>query len=192
MKRIRKGQYGYLAYQKKYTLLRTVLFFAISLALFFVGYITTKTKTNVLTVVAVLGCLPASKSLVNAIMFLRSSGCSKEAYDEIETVTEELKGGYDFVLTSYDAVFKISHLVVCENQVCGLTEDMKCDTTKGEEHLKEIFRQNGFKNVSFKIFRDSKKYKERLISLNRLKKESGTDTTNEESEMLQLIKSISL
>ena len=66
-----KGTRNYINSQKKFEILRTLLYFALPLGLFLIGYITTKTKVNLMTIVAVVGCLPASKSLVGAIMFLR-------------------------------------------------------------------------------------------------------------------------
>ena len=47
-----KGTRNYLKTQRKYEIIRTVLYFAISLSLFAAGYITTKTRLNLLTLVA--------------------------------------------------------------------------------------------------------------------------------------------
>ena len=66
-----KGTKGYLKSQNKYEIGRTCLYFAISLSLFLAGIIATGDKMNLLTIVAVLGCLPACKSAVTMIMFLR-------------------------------------------------------------------------------------------------------------------------
>ena len=63
-----KGCYGYLTRQKKKEIIKTVLFFALSLSVFAIGYATTGTKKNLLTIVAMLGFLPASKSMVSMIM----------------------------------------------------------------------------------------------------------------------------
>ena len=63
-----KGTENYLKTQKKYELLRTILYFGISLSLLIAGWVTTKSRANLLTIVAILGCLPASKSLVSTIM----------------------------------------------------------------------------------------------------------------------------
>ena len=68
--KVQKGQYGYLSYKKKFSAIVTIGMFALSLAIFIMGYVTTKTNANLLTVVAVLGCLPASKSAVSMLMFL--------------------------------------------------------------------------------------------------------------------------
>lgn len=73
-----KGTRGYLRTQKTYEILRTVLYFAISLSLFIAGWVSTGSRENLLTIVAVLGCLPACKSLVEMFMFLRCRGCDEQ------------------------------------------------------------------------------------------------------------------
>lgn len=67
MKKIQKGKPGYLNYKRKVEILRTVIYFVIVLAIFALGYWQTHTRLNLLTVVAILGCLPASKALVGVI-----------------------------------------------------------------------------------------------------------------------------
>ena len=64
MKRIQKGTPGYLNYKKKVEILRTVLYFGIVIAIFLLGYFQAGTRLNLLTVVAILVCLPSAKALV--------------------------------------------------------------------------------------------------------------------------------
>ena len=66
-----KGTKNYLNTQKRYEVGRTILYFAISISLFIAGYINTGERLNLLSVVSALGCLPACKSLVDVIMFLK-------------------------------------------------------------------------------------------------------------------------
>ena len=61
MKRIEKGTPGYLDYKKKVEIIRTVIYFLLVLP-FTLGYVQTKTRSNLLTVVAILGCLSCRKS----------------------------------------------------------------------------------------------------------------------------------
>ena len=68
MKKAEKGSCGYIQYQKKKRLVVTFILFLIPLAIYATGYIQTKTRLNLFTVVAILGCLPACKSLVGLIM----------------------------------------------------------------------------------------------------------------------------
>ena len=61
MKRIEKGTPGYLDYKKKVEIIRTVIYFLLVAAIFTLGYVQTKTRSNLLTVVAILGCLLPQK-----------------------------------------------------------------------------------------------------------------------------------
>ena len=51
--KVQKGMFGYLSNRKKTSALVTFGMFALSLAIFIMGYVTTKTNANYLTVVAV-------------------------------------------------------------------------------------------------------------------------------------------
>ena len=77
MKKVNKGEFEYLAYMKKKQVIITIILFLVSISLYVAGYIATKTNANLLTIVAVLGLLPASKSFVEMIMYLRAHGCSE-------------------------------------------------------------------------------------------------------------------
>ena len=47
MRKINKGEYGYIHKKRKAESIKTISMFAISLAIFVMGYISTKTKSNV-------------------------------------------------------------------------------------------------------------------------------------------------
>ena len=97
---IKKGNFGYLQNRRIYTGLRTLLFFALSLGLYGMGYWSTGTNQNLLTIVAILGCLPACKSAVNFIIFLRASGCSETLHAKLIDFdnSEGLQTFYDLYL----------------------------------------------------------------------------------------------
>ena len=65
-----KGDYLYMQQKKKMGILKTICLFSISAALYIAGLVTVGSNKNYLTIVAVLGCLPASRSAVNMIMLL--------------------------------------------------------------------------------------------------------------------------
>ena len=67
MKKTEKGMPGYLNYKRKIEIIRTLAYFGIVIAILLLGYFQTGTKLNLLTVVAIVGCLPASKALVGVI-----------------------------------------------------------------------------------------------------------------------------
>lgn len=163
--KIAKGQYGYIEYQRRKVIFNTIFMFGISLALFAVGIWSTGNKKNLLTVVAVLGCLPASKSAVNMIMFIRAKGCSAEVKKQVEKHAGNLIQLYDMLFTSYEKNYRVSHMVVKGSVVCGYTEDGACDCNACEKHLDTLLKQGGCKGVAIKIYNDLESYCEGLDNL---------------------------
>jgi hypothetical protein len=159
---ISKGSYGYIANHRWIAAARTLLFFGVSIGLYIMGYVTTGSNRNLLTVVAVLGCLPACKSLVNLIVFIRASGCSEALKDRVCIYDEKLRTFYDMYFTSYQKNFAVSHMVLKGNVLCGVTESAGCDCSRAEKHLDQILLQEGIKNITVKIYSDTDKYIDRL------------------------------
>ncbi len=194
MKRIRKGEFGYISYQKKMAFIRTAVFFALCAAIFLTGYITTGTRKNLLTIVAILGCLPASKSLVNAIMFARAKGCSDDAHQKIEDtdlsgISPRAACAYDLYMTSYDKNFPVSHVTVYKNMVTGLAEDLDTDRLNAcAKHIEDHLKVDGFKNLTVKIYPDADKYTDRLAQLAGLEASGTQDNVS----ILNTLKAISL
>lgn len=168
-----KGTRNYLNTQKKYEIIRTLLYFGISISLFVAGYIQTGRKTNLLTVVAVLGCLPASKSAVNAIMFLRFKSCGTDAAAEIGKHCQGLCSLYDMVFTSYQKNYVVSHLAVRGNTVCGYSERPDFAEKEFYKHIDHILKMDGLKDVTVKVFTDLKKYTDRLEQMKELEADEG-------------------
>lgn len=167
-----KGNFGYIAAKRRQVIIRTLIFFAISLAIFIAGYVTTGTRKNLLTVVAVLGCLPACKSMVNMIMLIRATGCSKEAKEVLAPLEGRLIGMYDMYFTSYQKNFAISHMIVEGKIILGYTESERCDGKACGEHLQTMLKQGGFKDMTIKISDDLKTYAGQLKNLNEMKQEN--------------------
>ena len=65
--KIEKGQPGYIKARKFRYLVYAIAEFAIVIAVFVLGYMQTGTKLNLMTVLAVVGCLPAAKMLVELL-----------------------------------------------------------------------------------------------------------------------------
>lgn len=166
MKKNTKGSYGYLSAKKKSTTIITISMFAVSIALYIAGYITTKTNANLLTVVAILGCLPASKSAVNMIMFLKAKECSEKDHEAIESVIGSLNGYYDLYFTGYSKNFPTDHLVVTKNSILAYSSDKKITEKEFYEHMKDLLNKERIQDITIKLFTDRKKYTNRLQELN--------------------------
>ena len=141
-----------------------------------------------LTIVAVLGCLPSCKSAVNFIIFLRAKGCSQELRDAVKKFDTELTSFYDLYFTSYQKNYQVSHMVLKGNVLCGITESEKCDVNEAQKHLEQMLLQEGIKNMTVKIFSDRRKYIDRLSQLTELE----TEENKNRDEIVNLLYSISL
>ena len=97
-----KGEHGYTDAHKRAQLLKTFLFFLIPIAIFVIGYVTTDTKRNYFTILAIVGCLPACKELVNVIMFLKRRSMPQALYQEIEAHAGNLVRAYELVFTCFE------------------------------------------------------------------------------------------
>lgn len=163
-----KGTRGYLKTQSRYEIVRTILYFAISASLFIAGIITTGSRMNLLTIVAVLGCLPACKSAIDVFMFVRYKGCSDENADRIDVHMDGLNGLYDRIFTSYEINYQVAHMTVRGNTLCGFTQDSAFEEQKFRTHITDILKKDGYKDVSVKVFTDIDKYTARLDQMKAL------------------------
>lgn len=167
-----KGAFGYLNNRKKYTALRTVLFFSISAALYISGIIRTGSNKNLLTIVAVLGCMPACKSAVNFILFLRAKGCSDALHEKLVSYEDgSMTVFYDMYFTSYQKNYPLSHMALKGGILCGMTENPSCDCREAEKHLEQMLVQEGIKNVAVQVFSQEDKYIDRLSRLSEMQVE---------------------
>lgn len=182
-----KGTRDYLKIQSRYEIFRTILYFTVSLSLFIAGIVATGDRLNLLTIVAVLGCLPACKSAIDAFMFLRYRGCTPENADAIESHLSGLNGLYDRVFTSYDTNYQVAHITVKGNTLCGFTQDPAFEEQKFYTHITELLKKDGFKDISVKIFKDINKYTARLDQL----KELDSEETNT-AGIINTLNSVSL
>jgi hypothetical protein len=183
-----KGSYGYIENRKLITTLRTLLYFLLCIGLYVIGYVTTGDNKNLLTIVAILGTLPACKSAVNMIIFLRAKGCSERLKEQLEGYDRDLTSFYDLYFTTYQKNFAISHMVLKGNVLCGITENPKCEVRNAEEHLEHMMVQEGIKNMTVKIYSDAGKYIDRLSQLIKLETEEG----KKQEDVINLLYSISL
>ena len=147
-----KGQYEYAAYNKKMLMIFTAFLYLLSAAIYIMGIVTTGSNKNLLTVVAVLGVLPASKLLISVIMACRVKICSTSLKDEIDSIMNSRTGFYHLYFTSYDENYEIVHSVVTADSYIGYTETKDFDHNKFEQHLEKHMKIDGINNMLIKIF----------------------------------------
>lgn len=167
MKKVKKGNYGYIRYERKKRLLVTLVMFAIPLVIYVTGYIQTKTRLNLFTFVAILGCLPASRSMVGQIMIFMQKPVGQEQYEREQKAAGSLLAGYEMIFTAYEHTTLVTALVICGAHVVCHTMDDKMDPASLEKHISRLLAANGFSDAQVKVLKDEKTYLQRVADLNR-------------------------
>lgn len=190
--KITKGNPGYIQKRKRTVIIKTILQFGIVIALLLLGIMETKSRLNLLTLVAVLGCLPASKSLVEVIMIFPHRTIAVDTANEIQEKTSYLTAAYDLVLTSEKHIMPIDCVVISDNTICGYTSNEKTDIIFAAKHIKQILYANQFTNVSVKIFDSFTAFITRVEGMNNIAAVEKNDTKKKEESIRQVILNISL
>ena len=170
-----KGDYLYLQNKKKLEVIKTIVFFGVSAALYIAGYVATGSNKNYLTIAAVLGCLPASKSAVAMIMNLKVKGCTEQAYKAISGKMGEKTGAYNLYFTSYDKNYATSHVFVKGMTIIAFTENDKFSEAGFEEHIKTVLNRDAIKGVNVKVYTDLDKYLTRMEQMQNLENEKSRE-----------------
>ena len=179
LKRAVKGTYGYIRKKRVQTALVTAIMFIISLGIIITGYVTTGTKRNMLTIVGILGLLPASKSLVSLIMLLRARYASSDLYEKISRTDENLVSMYDMYFTSYKKNFAISHMVVNNGVILGYSEDKSFDLKACQEHLENMLKGAGHQKFTLCLSVKEDEYIEMIKKLNEKAKDNKSSDSDD-------------
>ena len=190
--KVAKGDAGYIRMRKRKTLLKTILEYGIVIALLVLGIIETGSRQNLLTVVAVLGCLPASKALVEFIMVMPHRSIAEEMAAELDLNAELLTRAYDMVFTSEKIIMPVEAIVISGNTICGYSSNAKVDMNFIAKHLKQYLHANQFDKVSVKIFDNYTAFATRAEGMNNIAVVEKNDTKKKEEKIRQVILNISL
>ena len=190
--KIEKGQPGYIKARKTKYLFGAVIEFGIVIALVVLGYLETGSKLNLFTVIAIVGCLPASKMLVEFITMSSHKSISPEIYQEIEEKAALLTRAYDLVITSTEKVMPVAALVISGHVVCGYTLSDKTDEVKCARYLKDMLRSNGYDKMTVKIFHDYTAFLARAEGMNNIASVEQPESRKRERLVKQLILTVSM
>ena len=169
MKKISKGKYGYTLSHRKSQILKMSLYIALALAIFLIGWITTKTTKNILSIVAICGALPISKEMVGVIMSFKRKPLDKQLYEQISERAGDLEQIYELLFTTQDKSYGVEAAVIEGKDVICYTVDPKCEINVLQKHLLKMLDANGYKQ-NVKIYTDLKKFLDRVADLERREK----------------------
>ena len=160
--KVSKGNFGYFRSEKRRRLIITAILFAVPLFIFFTSWIYFKTRMTVWTVVTVVGCLPACKSMVNLIMILKCRPMDAGLYQKIHEHQGSLDMAYELYMTFYEKSAYIDAGQVIE-------DDKPC-----EKRYIHVFSEAGFPEITKPDILEIRKYKEDYLVLSYQRKLEGS------------------
>jgi len=189
---IEKGQPGYIKSKKRKSLLFASMEFAIVIILLVTGYVTTGSKKNIFTVIAILGCLPAAKMLVGYIVMIPYKSIASSMENEICEKAPYITKVFDLIITNKDKIMPVDALVITQTTICGYTSNKKTDTNRVSKDIKGILLEHKIEVGTVKVFHEFKPFITRAEGLNAMKSVAQTDTSDIEREMKQTIMTIAM
>lgn len=190
--KIEKGQAGYISAQKRKLGLQTLLEFGLVLLILIIGYVVTHTKMNLFTLVAVLGCLPASKMLVEFIAIFPYKTIDGDTAAEISEKASLLTTAYDLVITSKEKIMPVDAIVISNHTVFGYTQNPKTDTEEAAKHIKKILAENHYSKMTVKVFSEYVPFLSRVEGLNNIIEVNHAADKKLERAIRQIILNISM
>lgn len=167
-KKIEKGEYGYLTMRKKRLGIATLLCLCMVAAFFFVGYLTTKTRNNILTIMAILSALPTAKFAASFLALLPYPCASLEQYRKVCEHAKGVRILTDLVITTGEKTLPTLFVAVHNSSVCGYATAKKYEIAYAEDFLTKNLMTNGQK-ATVKIFKDEKVFFNRLDTMQQIK-----------------------
>ena len=161
MKKVEKGEFGYLAYKKSRNMIKTIIAFAIVLVIFIIGFIIWKSKNNYLTMLAVVLVLPAAKFAASYFVLIPHKNCDEELKSAIEERKGELNSVYDLVVSNKQKPVGIMAAVISDNQILAYTSAAKADKNLFETSVKE-FLKNEKLTCAVLLYKDKDTYLEKV------------------------------
>lgn len=179
----KRGEFGYIAARKKKTLLLTLLYTAIAVAIFVTGLFLNKMdRQNIFTVIAVLCVLPMVKQMVGFIVIIPYKSVPKNRYDLVQ---KALPGDCmlltDMVITSPDKIMHVDFSVVGDNQVLVLVAPGKQDVPYIKDYISKGVKERA-QDYKVKVFQEEKSFLKALEHL-----EPGTEDEEQKLRILDYL-----
>ena len=163
-KKPQKGDYAYLKRRQRFEILKTVILFAICLAVYITGYIQAGKRENLLTIVAIVGVLPASKSAVSMIMFVRYRPAAKQLYDRLKDYRDRGEALYDLIFVLNQKAVKTECVVIADGSLVVYTKSTAFGESDIAKQLKNFLGNHGKGNYGVKVCKSEKAFLEQALS----------------------------
>ncbi len=187
---MKKGSFGYLQKKRVFSLVKSILFLAAVLIIYFTALHHFHTNKNIFSIIAAVGALPTGRSIVETVMCYRA----RSASDRVRQKVEEIPGIsscyslYDLYLTSYERAYSLSHAAIGNGLLVGLTEAQDTDCRLCGQHICDMAAKEGIEGFKADIYRDLDEYAAALKDLIRNKEKPDALTAETDGDGQEEIK----
>ena len=163
-KELEKGTFGYLNRNKIFAWKRAALMLSVPIAIFLAAWIVNQTRENVMTVVAVVGCLPGCNQVVRAILASRYSSIDQKLWEQVEAAKGGLPVVYENVFTSYEKNYYVDCIAVCGKEALGYSSDPDLNPKAAAAHIQKMLKSGSYKQ-QVRILKDREAFLRQLRTL---------------------------
>ena len=140
----RKGQIGYFSHEKKRRILMLLGSLVLPVSMLIASYVIYGSNRSALTILAMLGMIPAAMATVGVIMIMLRHSLPSGMAERIVPHEGTLTTSYEMYLTSEKQNALVDALVICGNEIIALVTDKKTDVNFTKEHLTKMLRAVGY------------------------------------------------
>lgn len=167
MKKVQKGEAGYTHYRKMKLGLISLIGFVLVILSFSLGYITTGTPKNYVSILSVLIVLPTAKFFVQYIMIPHSLKVDEGELKRIGEKAGNLKIYSELLVTASEKTFELLYLVIDKDEnVVAYTRNTKSDSEKFEKGITNFLNYYQY-NAKPVLYNDFEKFLEHVSTMNK-------------------------
>lgn len=157
MKKYAKGEYGYLKYKKKISLIIMLASFLVILVVFITGIIITGDKNNIFTVMAAVLTLPAAKFAVAYFILVPHHSTPLDVYNETNNKFQGLYCCYDLIFSNKESPIGTQTVCISDTLIIAYTDEDKANKKLFESSVKEFLERDGL-SVNVNLYTDLKSF----------------------------------
>lgn len=181
MKKIQKGDPGYLDQIKRNRTILAVLWFVAAGVIFFAG------GNPAGHIIGLVCCIPGLVMLSRVILWHQLASVDRTKAEEILAKTGLLTTCFDLALRSGGRLTAIDCFVISSYNVYGYTHDEKANVEELAGSVRRVLEENGYTGITVKVLDRYKPFLARVEGANNIASVEHEDTKEREAEIRRLL-----
>lgn len=157
MKKIQKGDYGYINQHKIIQLCITFVSLLMVLLIFYTGILQYHNTKNIFTVIAAVSVIPAAKFAVSYLVLIKHHSCDRELYENTRSAAGDSIVLADLVISSTEKTYPVPVAVIRDNSLFLYSTIDTSNLSKTEKYIRQIIETES-KVTTVRIFTEEEKF----------------------------------